>query len=580
MSIEGKMSEIQDNNDVYSIPNFSFEFEELPDIEDSSHTEIFEEPVTDNDFTPRMPRKGEIRHWNSQLKRSDPSLIEDPTNNSLFTPAEQQVVDRIKAKLESNEENPAAERVVEELPPKTSRWFKNHILKHGTDEEKMPNPDLLPAEDKGFEETENKVYAEQLREKLDTATATWPESERKVLEAFTMKEGTTLDSASLNLDMSRIRVRQLNDRVIEKLRDPNGELANFLGDYIEPQAPISQSEEIEAILEGEFAPKLPGKIEMGRWNIQLRKGYEPLQEEPLENPILGQEQQIRIDNAVHKLKKQGVEDPSRTQIAEAIPRTDPGLKKFVRNHGTTVENIDEVNYEIPFEEVGFEEVEDRLFHEQLKKQLEKAKATLPERDWLIIEALNSSENPPDVKDLVEVFNNISEERIRLINRNTLNKIKVQNSELVPFTGDFSENKPEITTSDFTFPDINLVPLRDSKDKRPYVERIQDYCETETREWVEDEKRKLERGAESGKLMRISQNLNKVEDELGILKKTHSQIIMRASSDDPFNNPDLRAVNIRIFVLDAWKYELEQRKSAFISERNETLKRIINENENF
>jgi hypothetical protein len=46
--------------------------------------------------------------------------------------------------------------------------------------------------------------------------------------------------------------------------------------------------------------------------------------------------------------------------------------------------------------------------------------------------------------------------------------------------------------------------------------------------------------------------------------------MRATDNDHSSNPDLIATNIRIFKLDAWKYELERRKQKHIDETTKIL----------
>lgn len=585
------MNEFQ-RDDKYYIPDFNlgdFDGQDGSNLGNPVYDKIEEilssekEPVLEGDFAPKTPKKGEIRHWNKRLLDSDPQLKEEPTSNSLLSHRNEALVGSTKKRLLDEQIDPTDDQIAENLPSNATNALKRHIENNGVEELRISGPDIIDAEghkigeidtalvtDGELEETEYRIYREQLEEKLGEAKNILTDSERVVVESLSRTDKTTLNSVSLELGLAREKVRQTHDKAIRKLRHPSSGLLDFVRDSDEPYA-LSEAERDTLSDEGSFetpvlsdaiAPTPVLQSEQRHWN-RLLQNEGLVYEEPAENIVLTHEQQGDIDRAVRKLHKNGIDNPTDKELAEAIPGSKPELKKFIQDHGTTVGDIDEVAKEITtFDDGGLEQAENRISQEQLKAKLSEAKETETSREWAIVEALNGSETPPTPKDLGQTYG-ISDTRVKHLNRTTLLRLRNQDNGLASFVGDYSGELKEVAVSSFEFPSSEQVPIDDPRDKRPYVERIQDFCEQDTLEWISREKETVEKNP--GNLTKLNAGIDNVSQEMDILKGTQRQILMRATNEDPLNNPDLIAVNMRIFKLDAWKYELERRKQKHIDE---------------
>jgi hypothetical protein len=278
------------------------------------------------------------------------------------------------------------------------------------------------------------------------------------------------------------------------------------------------------MLSGQEITMIPMQGEIKHWDRLLRSSSEdsddsddigPVYEAPTENPLLPPEHQIIVDRAVRKLHKQDIDNPSNEELANAIPDSKPKLKQFVESHGIDLEDIDEIHTETPVFDSGFEQVEDDIFNEQLKAKLKEVKTGIEDREWAIVEALNSSEIPPTRENLGQTYG-VSGTRIKHLNKTTLLKLRNQDSGLASFAGDYSGEFKDAAVSAFEFPSEGQVPLNDPNDARPYDERIQDYCEQDTLKWISRERETVEQNPDT--LTKLNAGIDTVNQEVDTLKK--------------------------------------------------------------
>lgn len=603
MSLEGNMNEIPGNNNEYFVPDLNFlEFEDNSNLDNNAPNKIEaiifseKEPVLSDNLTPQLPRKGEIRHWNRHLLDVDPQLKEEPTPNSLLSHRNQALIERAKKRLAEEQVSLTDEQVAENLPPEATNTLREHVKNRGFEEYRISGGDVVDAEgnvigtldnvttDGGLEETEHRVYNEQLEQVIDKAKERLTDIEREVVENYTMQENVSLSDASSTLHLTKRKILDANEKAARKLRHPSSGLLDFVrdsddfytssdleqySDFDDTSEPNKGDFETPVLRDG-IAPITPIQAEQRHWN-RLLQNEGLMHEEPTENLALTREQQDDLDKAVRKLHKDGIDNPTDEQITDEIPPTKAELKEFIGQHGTIIEDIDDIATEIPaFDDGGLEQAENRVFQEQLQAKLSEAKATTTDREWAIVEALNGSVSPSTLTDLSQAYG-ISDTRVKHLNKTTLLRLRNQDNGLASFVGDYSGELKEAAVSSFEFPSNEQVPLNDPRDKRPYSERIQDYCEQDTLEWISREREAIEQNP--GTLTKLNAGIDTVNQEMDTLKETQRRILMRATDNDHFSNPDLIAANIRIFKLDAWKYELEGRKQKHIDETARMFRRF-------